>query len=91
MAMGRIELLGEPGRFVASATALRLLDAKKATLTEDNKLRLRAGAYAELELERERTRWSSYSKTTVANRTGNTFLRGYLMNGAAINRSEPCA
>lgn len=88
MAQGRMEIEQEPGTFVSGARARWLIQARRAQPAGPGKLRLLCAPPQPAAADRtERTRWSSYSSTGVRNCSGKAWLKGYHMNGAAMNRA----
>lgn len=88
MAQGRLEIEQEPGTYVSGARARWLLQARRAEVTGAGRLRLLGGPPQGKAAGRaERMRWSSYSSAGVRNSSGQPWLKGYRMNGAAMNRA----
>ena len=93
MSMGRIEVDSEPGVYVSGARARWLLQARRAQLTSAGKLQILHGrAHADGSVSggglpgEERVIWSAFSSSGVRNLSGTRWLRGYHMNGDAVNR-----
>ena len=95
MSQGRIEIEQEPGVFVYGARARWLLQARRARLTPEGKLRILHGcAHARPGMapgpaadSGPRVEWSAYSSVGVPNRSGTRWLRGFHMNGDAVNHA----
>ena len=83
----RIAIADEPDNFITRAAAKRMVSLGRAEFTPAGTLRLFAGGGDARDAEPGRVRWSSYSGVVPV--PGSSFLGGYLMNGAALNRSEP--
>jgi len=91
MAQGRIELEHTPGTYVSGARARWLIQARRAEMSPSGCLRLLAGTPGagrgrESGETEKRTTWSSYSGAGARNLSATAWLKGYRMNGAAINR-----
>lgn len=89
MAMGRMEIDGQPGRYVNGTRARWLIQARRARLAGNGKLTLLGEPEGKARESRDDddapVRWGAFSRVGVTNHSGWRCLDGYHMNGAAMN------
>jgi len=90
MSLGRLEIENAPGTYVSGTRARWLMQSGRARLGANGTLRmLQADGRSARPADREpRARWGAYSNSGTRNASETAWLRGYHMNGDAINRGS---
>ncbi len=88
--MGRMAIEGAPGTYISGARARWLLQARRAQIAAPGILRLLDGAGGSTRSPSGElgAAWSAYSSAGASNCSGQRCLKGYRMNGGAVNRAR---